>query len=171
MQYFDSEDEYLDTESDYYSIPETIPETVIDEQNSEELIINKKYCIAFILVHAEINTYQQPLFLNKITTTTFYKYPAYKLKQYYMTNTMYAYFCPTISIVQIQHIFHDPFEPEYQVIDKTFWLKLIQRTWKRKYAEKQKRMKQRGSLQNQRNFELYGKYTRGFNRITLLPIF
>jgi hypothetical protein len=151
---------------------DSIPETIAQEQDNEDLIPNKQYCIAYTLTHPDFNSVQQPLFLNKISPTTFFKYPCDRLKEYLMVSDIYSYFeSSKFSIVQIEYVFHNSFQPEYKVVDKTFWLKLIQRIWKRKYTEKQTRIKQRKLLKNQRHFELHGKYTYGLNNLSLLPLF
>jgi len=45
--------------------------------------------------------------------------------------------------------------PDFPVIVKTYWIRIIQRTWKRIYYT---RLKLRGGLNAQRQFELSGKY-------------
>ena len=44
------------------------------------------------------------------------------------------------------------------VILKTFWIRIIQRTWKRKFRERQEVLLKRRTLQNLRNLELRGKH-------------
>ena len=44
------------------------------------------------------------------------------------------------------------------VILKTFWIRIIQRTWKRIFRERQETLLKRRTLQNLRNFELRGKH-------------
>jgi len=48
--------------------------------------------------------------------------------------------------------------PDSQVIVKTYWIRIIQRRWKRIYSERMRQLKLRGSLKAQRQFELSGKY-------------
>lgn len=47
---------------------------------------------------------------------------------------------------------------EYCVIIKTFWLKIVQRAWKKQYAKRKEIIMLRGSIVSQRHFELTGKY-------------
>jgi hypothetical protein len=46
----------------------------------------------------------------------------------------------------------------YGLVIKTYWIRIIQRTWKRIYAEKMRLIRLRGGLKAQRNFEISGKY-------------
>ena len=48
--------------------------------------------------------------------------------------------------------------PDSTLILNTFWIRIIQRAWKRVYVERMRRLKLRGSLKAQRQFELSGKY-------------
>jgi hypothetical protein len=41
---------------------------------------------------------------------------------------------------------------------KTYWIRIIQRRWKRVYSEKMRLIRLRGGLRAQRNFEISGKY-------------
>lgn len=44
------------------------------------------------------------------------------------------------------------------LVSKTYWIRIIQKMWKRVYAEKMRLMRLRGGLRAQRNFEISGKY-------------
>ena len=48
--------------------------------------------------------------------------------------------------------------PIYTIIKKTFWLKLIQRTWKKIYKKRREIMKQRMMLHHLRYRELHGRW-------------
>ena len=48
--------------------------------------------------------------------------------------------------------------PDLPLIIKTYWIQIIQRTWKRVYKERMRILMLRGSLQIQRRFEISGKY-------------
>ena len=41
---------------------------------------------------------------------------------------------------------------------KTYWIRIIQRRWKRVYSEKMRKLRLRGGLRAQRHFEICGKY-------------
>ena len=55
--------------------------------------------------------------------------------------------------------------PNHTLIIKTIWIRIIQIKWKKKYAEKMRISRMRGSLLCQREFELTGKYTSYFSRV------
>lgn len=48
--------------------------------------------------------------------------------------------------------------PDSTVIVKTYWIRIIQRRWRRIYSERMRLLKLRGGLKAQRQFELSGKY-------------
>lgn len=56
----------------------------------------------------------------------------------------------------------DGFE-SYRVVVKTFWLRLVQRRWKRIYQERQHVLKVRTSWQNLRYSQLRGRHLPGYN--------
>jgi hypothetical protein len=176
------EPEYFEYPSDYEDNEDSIPcslEGELDEQ-TDILITNSKTLIAYTFIYHETHythTYIHNL-IYKISPTTFYRYPVYKLENFLQSSyedwRRYIRFpqLPKIRIVQVIHIYHpDCIEPEYRLIDKTVWLRIIQRIWKRKYTEKCRRLRERGSLQNQRHFELRGRFLPGYNQINLLPLF
>ncbi len=55
-------------------------------------------------------------------------------------------------------LFINPKTGAINVVLKTFWLKIIQRTWKRIYREQQEMLRNRCSLTNMRYFELRGRH-------------
>jgi hypothetical protein len=48
--------------------------------------------------------------------------------------------------------------PDHTLIIKTIWIRIIQIKWKKKYAERMRKLLMRGSLICQREFELTGRY-------------
>jgi len=48
--------------------------------------------------------------------------------------------------------------PDSTVIVKTYWIRIIQRRWRRIYSERGRLLKLRGGFKAQRQFELSGKY-------------
>jgi hypothetical protein len=55
------------------------------------------------------------------------------------------------------------FPDELPMVISTHWIRMIQRTWKRIYAERMRRLRLRGSLIAQRRFEITGKYGIGID--------
>jgi hypothetical protein len=176
------EPEYFEYPSDYEDEQDSIPcslECELDEQD-EITVDNSKTLIAYTFLFRESrgSPMHEHNLIYKISPTTFYRYTVHKLESFLQSSyddwTYYSYpQLPQIRIIQVIHLFHDQFpsEPEYRLIDKTFWLRIVQRTWKRKYAEKCRLLLQRGSLQNQHHFELRGRFLPGYQHINLLPLF
>ena len=50
-------------------------------------------------------------------------------------------------------------------IIKTFWLRIVQRAWKKQYAKRQSIIRSRGHIASQRHFELTGTYPRDIRTI------
>jgi len=55
--------------------------------------------------------------------------------------------------------------PSSPIVFKTLWISVIQRAWRRNYAERQRRLLLRGSLAAQRRFELCGDYGISIGRV------
>jgi hypothetical protein len=164
-------------DSDDDSIPDSLC-SELDNDTMMRIIQNKETLIGYSFLYQEtrISPFHH-LFIHRLSPTTFYRFPTDKLEYYleyysFEWNYHYAPDAPRIRIIQIEHIYTDisP-EPEFLVIDKTFWLRLVQRTWKRKYYEKRRLERARGSIQNQRHFELRGQYLPGYNHLSILPLF
>ena len=160
------EPQFFEYPSDYEDDQDSIPcslEGELDEQD-ELTVDNSKTLIAYTFLFRESrgSPTHEHLLIYKISPTTFYRYTVHKLESFlqysYDDWTYYSYpQLPKIRIIQVIHVFHDQF--------------LVQRTWKRKYAEKCRLLRQRGSLQNQRHFELRGRFLPGYQHINLMPLF
>jgi len=61
--------------------------------------------------------------------------------------------------IQIMQVFINPKTQEYNVVLKTFWLRIIQRTWKRIFQERLTILRKRCSFMNLRHFELRGHHS------------
>jgi hypothetical protein len=167
-------------DEDDYEDEDSIPDSLCSELDTDDYLIiqNKETCIGYTFHYQETpTTAMEHRFIHRLMPTTFFRFATEKLEyylEYYSFDWAYHYAPqqPRIRIVQIYHIYHrNTLEPEYLLVDKTFWIRLVQRTWKRKYAEKQRLQRARGSIQNQRHFEIYGRYLSGYNHIHLLPLF
>ena len=98
-----------------------------------------------------------------ISSETFLKYPLSIVVSYLEGNSIF----PTNrwrisnngSKIQIMQVLINPKTQEYNVVLKTFWLRIVQRTWKRIFKERQDILHKRCSIQNLRNFELKGSHS------------
>jgi hypothetical protein len=101
-----------------------------------------------------------------ISATSFFHFPIQVVKMYL---TAYSVFQSTnrtlpkqIEIMQLQIV-----NGVYRVILKTFWLRIIQRTWKRVYKERMAAIERRKSVRAQMHREIYGKYPVGMRLPTI----
>jgi hypothetical protein len=54
---------------------------------------------------------------------------------------------------------------EYCAIIKTFWLRIVQRAWKKQFSKRQTVIRSRGNIAAQRHFEITGTYPRELRNI------
>jgi hypothetical protein len=95
-----------------------------------------------------------------VESVVFYIFPIRSAKQY-LIDVADEDGDMVILAADIQHYIrvngvHDL--PDFPVILKTHWIRIIQRTWRRIYLERMRLLKLRGSIKAQRQFELSGKY-------------
>lgn len=103
-----------------------------------------------------------------ISPQTFHQFP-YEAVLYYLTqyNMMKSLRNQIHSVEILQTCFHTRritlngtvhIFTTYQVIVKTFWLKMFQRKWREYYRWKMERDNRKKRLHTQRYFEIWGKY-------------
>lgn len=100
-----------------------------------------------------------------VSASLFFRFPLQKAKQYLIEmaedNQDVIILAADLqyNIVGVEFQINDMYDlPDLPVIIKTYWIRIIQRTWKRVYAERMCRLKLRGGLKAQRQFELTGNY-------------
>lgn len=96
-----------------------------------------------------------------ISTATFLKYN-YKIVTNYLNEMNSFYYAPNDNI-EIMKLIIKPNTNERTVILKTFWLRIIQRRWKRIMRERKEIYKKRLSIQNINHREIRGKHLYGLN--------
>lgn len=87
-----------------------------------------------------------------ITSGTFFKYPANIICNYLHDFSIMMSTSSNIHIIKLDIGTDDVFN----AILKTFWLKIIQRKWKKIYKQKQDVIRKRKSLSSIRNREIHG---------------
>ncbi len=103
--------------------------------------------------------YNDILMSNSMSAPTFYKYDINILTNYLRLHSPFRYnVYPRIHIMQL-HIDNGV----YKAVIKTFWLRIIQRTWKRVYKEKMRVIVARGHPKAQYHFASCGKYPTGLH--------
>jgi hypothetical protein len=100
-----------------------------------------------------------------ISPNLFYRY-AYSMVCEYLREYSYNYNYPftcEVRVLQLQ-IIRIKNWPTYCAIDKTYWIRLIQRHWRAVCRENQHKIEQKKSPIAQRYREIHGKYPIGLNR-------
>jgi hypothetical protein len=148
-------DTETDTETLYESDEELIDDLYEQDETfaNEEKITNnyyigicKRYCEYYLLV-------------NTISPRLFYKTP-YELSLKYLREFSIIYIHdPQIEIMKL-NILQDG---TYSVIKQTYWLRLVQRHWKKIMAMKNDIYNKRMSIISQYSFQIRGRYPDGLN--------
>jgi len=99
-----------------------------------------------------------------VSSSTFYKFSYNDIVRYLRFYSIHWRSTkPSIDILQLEII-----ECEYQVIRKTYWLRLVQRHWRNVYQQQQKVIQIRKSMANIQYRELYGRNMYGGNSLPRL---
>jgi hypothetical protein len=138
---------------DYYEDNEIIDQIFSDEiylLESEKII--GKYYIGVCLYNIIDNEY---IILCVISLHTFYKYSYYYLNKYISEISFYF----TNSTTKIQLMKHTEKKRTLDIVVlKTFWLKIVQRTWKRVFKERIQIIKELKSPLSLRYSEIHGHF-------------
>lgn len=94
------------------------------------------------------------LMVNSISPSTYYKWPHNSCLRYLYYYGMTAMHKPEIHILQL-HIMDDG---TYSVIIKTFWLKIIQRKWKKIFNMRKQILSNRLQLSSMHHREVHGTW-------------
>jgi hypothetical protein len=131
-------------------------------ENDDVDLQNKDYCIGAAIYFPHENTI---VVSSTVSKQTFLCYPIEAIELY-----LAEYSCllnrnmilPQVHIMQV-HISEDQL---YTVVLKTFWIKWIQRAWKKQFLRRSEIIQQRSSINSQRYFTLNGNYPYG---LRILP--
>ena len=168
-----------DTSSEYNLVHSSVYEPNYNENrnayrrivNDESLFLdstkqNNQYILGFCSGINELNEsitfdesslYYTPLFCVGISNIGF-------MRNTYRNCYMYLYNYSGVLLIrpkiEIIKLYITP-DDVYIAIIKTFWLKLIQRTWKRRFQERTRILQKRRTIQSQIYFQQHGKYPLG----------
>jgi hypothetical protein len=141
-------------------------EDIIDEiaESEEEFLdIDKhhmRYYIGSAIYYPEYSSIQLD---TAISPVTLFSYSLNNimlyLAEYSLSNIM-----RTLPYVHILQLDIRP-DGEYCAIIKTFWLKIVQRAWKKQFVKRKTVILSRGNITAQRHFELTGTYPRELRNI------
>ena len=140
--YSEEEDYYTDIIADHIDLM-----NVLDPVQ----IIDRQYYIGCYTVLTYKNMQLKLVLENKIHPKTFMKFNSTNISNYFFWYSRMVFLKkPSVDILQLQIDHYD----RYTVIVKTFWIKIIQRTWKRVYVERKKYLEYRRRLSTIRDYEL-----------------
>lgn len=130
----------------------------IDEIYEEEIEYseNRTNYEYYIGITKLIKPYSYYLLLNTVSATTFFLYPHKTILHYLSEYSIIETYKPKIDILKLIII-----NDVYTVIKKTYWIRLVQRHWKKVLKDRHNMILQRGRIASQRNFEITGKYPPG----------
>jgi len=97
------------------------------------------------------------LFTAGVSSRTFFRFPFAAIVHYLYCSSVVYLHSTTIDIIQI-YVDH---QDRYIAIKKTFWLRLVQRRWKKIYRERCDILARRTHFTALRYREIYGKYPAG----------
>jgi hypothetical protein len=156
-----------DYEVDYTPyFDQNIYEDIIDEiaESEEDFLDTDKhhlqYYIGSAIYYPEYNSIQLD---TAISPATLFYYNLNDIRLYLAEYSI----CNIMRSLPYVHILQLDIRPdgEYCAIIKTFWLKIVQRAWKKQFAKKRHIMLSRGHIAAQRHFELTGTYPRELRNI------
>lgn len=135
-----------------------IMDEIADEEN--EYIESEKHHGQYYLGIVKVDRrYNEILMSTSMSLSSFYTYDIITMSKYLELHSEFKYRKqPRIHIIQL-HIEYGV----YKAVIKTFWLRIIQRTWKRIYKEKMRIVTARGHPNVQHYFATHGKYPPGLN--------
>jgi hypothetical protein len=96
---------------------------------------------------------------NSVSVNTFFQFPFSQITHYFEYMYFNSVIRPNIHVMKLKILADGTFS----VIIKTHWLRLIQRRWKKIYAERMNIIHRRMSIESIKVFEMTGKFPLGMN--------
>jgi len=104
-----------------------------------------------------------------ISAKSFLCYPITTVAYYLESNSIFPIgiwrIANVASRVQIMKLCINSTTGEYNVVVKTFWLRIVQRTWKRIFRERQDILRKRTHLTNLQHRQVYGRHAYGLHAL------
>jgi hypothetical protein len=149
-----------------YFDQETYEGDIIDEiaESEEDFLDSDKqtnhYYIGSAIYYPEYESIQLD---TAVSPTTLFSYNLNDIQLYLAEYSI----CNVMRTLPHIHILQLDIKPdgEYCAIIKTFWLKMVQRAWKKQFAKRQTIIRSRGHITAQRHFGLTGTYPRDLRNI------
>lgn len=130
----------------------------IYEDDKDHLDADKNDGCYYVGIHKYISSSGNFLFVNSVSGSTFTNYSLDNIREYLHYYSIMLRRCSEVDIMQLYIR-----KEVYYVVVKTFWLRIIQRVWKKKYQQYVDRQHKKTLPQNQRYREIHGKYPKELN--------
>lgn len=148
----DESSEHMDTDSEYDSETEEMIERIYFHE--QDFLDSEKEHEHYYIGYNKVSTDKQYiLYANAVTPTTFFRFSINHI-QYYLHEYSIFVTKPNIDIMKL-FILDDH---TYTVVIKTFWLRIIQRHWKKIYSQRKYCLKRRKQIKTLMHFECNGRY-------------
>ena len=138
-----------------------IIEDIAEEE--DEMYVEKQHGSYYLGSAIYVSEYNSILLDVSVLLSTLFRYTINDIQVYLAdySLTNHRGLLPSLHIIQLD------IRPngEYCAIVKTFWLKLVQRCWKKQFAKRQHTIQMRGSIPAQNHFALTGTYPPGLRHI------
>lgn len=158
-QYDSDSDDHMEA----YDLDEEFDETIdaIYQDDKDHLDSDKTDGHYYVGIYKHIQSSGNLMYVNSVSGGTFTKYSLEHIRDYLY---YYSIMLRRSSDVEIMQLYIR--KEVYYVVVKTFWLRIIQRTWKKHIQQYKERQQQRMLPQNIRYREIHGKYP---NELNYLP--
>ena len=133
----------------------------IYEDDKEHLDSDKTDGHYYVGIYKHITSSGNLMYVNSVSGGTFTKYSLENIREYLHYYSIMLRRCSDVEIMQLYIR-----KEVYYVVVKTFWLRIIQRTWKKKIQQYRERQQKKLLPQNIRYREIHGKYP---NELNYLP--
>jgi hypothetical protein len=148
-------DTETDTETDY----ETDEEVIDELYDQDEGFMNQDKITNSYYIGICKKNYDYYLLVNTLSPRLFYKTPYHLALKYLREYSIIYIHEPQIEIMKL-NILQDG---TYSVIKNTFWLRLVQRHWKKVLRMRNDIYNKRMGILEQYSFQIRGRYTYGLN--------
>ena len=170
MADYDDSEEYTSSETETDTESEFSDVEDIYEQENEFIELEKNNHSYYLGIsrmiknnNTNINKYYY-LLVNSVSSKTFLNNPYYTVLRYLQDYSIIQVHSPTIDIMKLEITADET----YTIIKKTYWLRLVQRHWKKIIKEREMIYNKRCTLTSQNYISIHGRYPKGLNSYPVL---
>jgi hypothetical protein len=125
-----------------------------DEDFANQDKIDRNYYIGSYELFINENGKKQMLLGTVVSNKTFFKFPYPHIQKYVELYNIHYKHNKRVDIMKLYIV-----DEEYIVVLKTFWIRIIQRNWRRVYNQRLRVIQQRMNPTEQFHFQTRGRYT------------